>query len=60
MLVVGFVPALILAWAFELTPEGIKLEKDVSRETSITPKTGRKLDYIIIVSLGLSLGACRI
>ncbi len=56
MLVVGFVPALILAWAFELTPEGIKLEKDVSRETSITPKTGRKLDYIIIVSLGLSLG----
>jgi len=56
MLVVGFVPALILAWAFELTPEGIKLERDVPRETSITPRTGRKLDYIIIVSLGLSLG----
>jgi len=56
MLVVGFVPALILAWAFELTPEGIKLEKDVPRGASITPKTGRKLDYVIIVSLGLSLG----
>lgn len=56
MLVVGFVPALILAWAFELTPEGIKLEKDVPRADSIAPKTGRKLDYIIIVSLGLSLG----
>ncbi len=56
MLVVGFVPALILAWAFELTPEGIKLEKDVPRTQSITPKTGRKLDYVIIVSLGLSLG----
>ncbi len=52
MLVVGFVPALILAWAFELTPEGIKLEKDVKRAESITPKTGRKLDYVIIVSLG--------
>jgi len=56
MLVVGFVPALILAWAFELTPEGIKLETEVNRSKSITPKTGRKLDYVIIVSLGLSLG----
>ena len=56
LLIIGFVPALILAWAFELTPEGIKLEKEVQREKSITPKTGRKLDYVIIVSLGLSLG----
>jgi len=56
MLLIGFLPALILAWAFELTPEGIKLERDVVRKQSITPKTGRKLDYIIIVSLGLSLG----
>jgi len=56
MLVIGFVPALIIAWAFELTPEGIKLEKDVPREQSVTRKTGRKLNYLIIVSLGLSLG----
>ncbi len=56
MLLIGFVPALILAWAFELTPEGIKLQKDVPLAQSITRKTGRKLDYVIIVSLGLSLG----
>ena len=56
MLLVGFVPALIIAWAFELTPEGIKLEKDVPHSESITKKTGNKLNYIIIVSLGLSLG----
>ncbi len=56
MLVIGFVPALILAWAFELTPSGVKLEREVKRSESITPKTGRKLDYIIIISLGLSLG----
>jgi TolB-like protein/Tfp pilus assembly protein PilF len=56
ILVVGFVPALIIAWAFELTPEGIKLEKDVVREESIAPRTGRRMDYIIIVLLGLSLG----
>ena len=56
ILVVGFVPALILAWGFELTPEGIKLEEDVKRKDTITPKRGRKLDYAIIISLGLSLG----
>ena len=55
LLVVGFVPALILAWAFELTHEGLKLEKDVVRKESMTPKTGRKLDYAIIILLGLSL-----
>jgi len=56
ILLVGFIPALILAWAFELTPDGVKLESEVKRKESITPKTGRKLDYIIIISLGLSLG----
>jgi hypothetical protein len=52
---VGFVPALILAWAFELTPEGIKLEKEVVRGESITKTTSRKLDILIMVLLGLSL-----
>lgn len=56
MLVVGFVPALIIAWAFELTPDGVKLERDVVKIESARPKRGRKLDYIIIISLGLSLG----
>ena len=55
MLVVGFIPALILAWAFELTPEGIKLEKDVQRQASITPRTGRKLNLTIIALMGLAL-----
>ncbi len=44
ILVVGFVPALIMAWAFELTQEGIKREKDVVHKDSITPHTGRKQD----------------
>ncbi len=48
LLVIGFVPALIFAWAFEMTPEGIKREKDVDRTQSITPVTGRKLDRAII------------
>ena len=55
ILAVGFVPALIFAWAFELTPEGIKREHEVDRSESITHVTGRKLDFIIIglMSLGL-------
>jgi len=55
ILVVGFVPALILAWAFELTPEGLKLDKDVPDAQLATRKTGRKLDYAIMILLGLAL-----
>ena len=44
----GFPIALIFAWAFELTPEGIKREAEVDRTGSITHVTGRKLDFAII------------
>ncbi len=55
LLVIGFVPALIFAWAFELTPEGIKKERDVDRSQSVAPQTGRKLDRSIIVILALAV-----
>ena len=55
LLVIGFIPAVILAWAFELTPEGVKLESEVDRSNSITSKTGRKLDRIIIVILVIAV-----
>jgi len=55
LLGLGFIPALIFAWAFELTPEGIKKEKDVDRSQSITPQTGRRLDRIIIGILAVAL-----
>ena len=51
----GLPIALIVAWAFELTPEGIKREKDVDRSQSITSKTGRKLDRVIIGVLALAV-----
>jgi TolB-like protein len=47
----GFPIAVFFAWAFEMTPEGIKKEKDVDRTQSITSTTGRKLDRTIIVVL---------
>ncbi|MEO6969490.1 MAG: tetratricopeptide repeat protein [Chthoniobacterales bacterium] len=48
----GFPIALVLAWAFEITPEGIKLESEVSPNESITRKTGRKL---IAITIGLAV-----
>jgi hypothetical protein len=45
---IGLPLALIFAWAYELTPEGIKREKDVDRSESIARQTGRKLDFAII------------
>ena len=54
-LLLGFPLALFFAWAFELTPEGLKKEKDVDRTQSITHVTGRKLDFTIIFLLTIGL-----
>src|SRR5213083_257213 len=51
LLVIGFPVAMILAWAFELTPEGIKRAEDVDLSKSLTRKSGRKLDFFIIAVL---------
>src|SRR6058998_2789467 len=51
LLIIGFPVALILAWAFELTPEGIKRTEDVDLSKSVTRKRGRKLDFLIIAVL---------
>ena len=55
VVVVGFLVSLVLAWVFEVTPEGVKLEKNVDRSGSITPRTGRKLDLTIIGLLVIAL-----
>ena len=56
LLMLGLPLAIFFAWAFELTPEGIKKEKDVDRTASITPKTGQKLNYVIIGVLVVAVG----
>src|SRR5262249_47734698 len=55
-LILGFPVALVFAWAFELTPEGLKRTEDVHVTESITRRTGRKLDFIIIAVLLLVIG----
>jgi TolB-like protein/Tfp pilus assembly protein PilF len=56
LLAIGFVPALIFSWIFELTPEGLKRDEDVRPEQSIAPQTARRMDRMIIVVLLLALG----
>ena len=51
----GFPLALLLAWAFELTPEGIKRTEEVAPGQSIARSTGRKLDFAIIGVLALAV-----
>ena len=53
---IGFPIALFFAWAFELTPEGVKREKDVDRSHSITPQTGKTLNNTILVMMALAIG----
>ena len=56
LLILGFPIALILSWAFEITPEGIKREEDVAPNESITPRTGRKLIGITIALAVMATG----
>jgi TolB-like protein/Tfp pilus assembly protein PilF len=56
LLTIGFVPAVIFSWVFELTPQGLKRDEDVAPEQSIAPQTGRRMDRMIIVVLVLALG----
>ncbi len=48
----GLPIVLVFSWAYELTPEGVKREKDVDRSASITRDTGRKLNIVTIGMLG--------
>jgi adenylate cyclase len=56
LLAIGFIPALIFSWIFELTPEGLKRDEEVAPEQSIAPQTARRMDRMIIVVLALALG----
>ena len=55
LVLIGFVLALFIAWAYEMTPEGIKRAEDVDPDASITHQTGRKLDRLVIVVLLLAV-----
>jgi len=51
LIVLGFIPAVIFSWVYELTPEGIKRESEVQRDASITSHTAKRLDIAVIALL---------
>jgi TolB-like protein len=55
LMAVGLVFTLVFAWAFELTPEGIRRESEVNPDASIRTDTGKKLDRTIIIVLVLAV-----
>jgi TolB-like protein len=55
VLAVGFPIALVISWFYEITPEGLALEKDVPEGASITHVTGRRMDFIVIAVLAAGL-----
>ena len=55
LLAIGFLPALIFSWVFELTPEGLKRDEDVRPEESIAPQTARRMNRMIIAVLVLAV-----
>jgi TolB-like protein len=56
LLLLGFPFALVFAWAFEMTPEGVKKTEEVDQSESITHSTGKKLNMVIIAALVVALG----
>jgi len=54
-LIIGFPLALFFAWAFELTPEGVKRESQVDRSQSIAAQTGQKLNHSIMIIMAIAL-----
>jgi TolB-like protein/Tfp pilus assembly protein PilF len=51
LLIVGFVPVVLFAWVYEMTPEGVKRQKDIDLDQSITAHTGKRINSLIIVLL---------
>src|ERR1700716_2105695 len=56
LLAIGFIPALIFSWVFELTRQGLKRDEDVPPEEAIAPQTGRRMNRMIIAVLVPALG----
>lgn len=59
VVLLGFLVSLVFAWIFEITPEGVKLDRDVDRRPGAPTRTGRLTNYafvgLLIVALGVSI-----
>ena len=55
VLILGFPIAMVFAWAYEMTPEGLRKEKNVDRSQSLTAGTGRKLNVFLLAAMAIAL-----
>ena len=55
LLAIGFVPALVFAWVFEITPDGLKRDGEVPAEASIAPQTAQRMNRLIVLGLVLAV-----
>ncbi len=56
LLILGFPVAVVFAWAFDLTPEGLKRETKADSDASEGARTDSKLNHIVVAALVLALG----
>ena len=55
LLAIGFIPALVFAWVFEMTPGGLKRDDEVPAEASIAPRTAQRMNRLIVAGLVLAV-----
>ena len=55
-MILGFPITLLMAWAYEMTPEGIKAAANVQPTATLTPATGQRLNYVILGLVVLAVG----
>jgi TolB-like protein len=56
VLAIGLVPVLVFSWVFEITPQGLKLERDIEHDGAPPSGGGRALDRILLIVMALALG----
>jgi TolB-like protein/tetratricopeptide (TPR) repeat protein len=56
LLALGAIPALVFSWIYEMTPDGIKKESEITPDQSVTAHTAKKLDVAVIVLLVAAMG----
>jgi TolB-like protein len=56
LLLIGFIPTVVFSWVYELTPEGLKKESEITAEQSITGHTAKKLNHAIVFLLVVAIG----
>jgi TolB-like protein len=56
LLAIGFIPALVFAWVFELTPQGLQRDTSEAAANPIAPQVARRMDRLLLLIFALALG----